>query len=312
MRYVLEGSVRRSVDSILIVVHLTDTAHGTVLWSEKYQVEPKNIFAVQDTIERRIAGSLSVRLTNVELANAAAKMPGSMEAYDLVLRGRDLASRFSRKANSEARSMFEAAIDRDPNYLSAYVGLGRLELTAVTMGWTDSPTEALERAEGLARKVIAIDDTNVGAHVLLGLTYSQQGEYDRALDELRRALQLNPSDVEAYSGLGIALLWAGDVPGAIDALETAVQFQPTSTADQDFHLGTAYLLAGREADAIRVFEHSLDRNSGDPFINAMLAASYAAAGRSSDAKRQADLVRRQFPLVHSADFGSRFRNGEHR
>jgi TolB-like protein/class 3 adenylate cyclase/DNA-binding winged helix-turn-helix (wHTH) protein len=312
VRYVLEGSVRRSVDSILVAVHLTDTARGTVLWSEQYQVEPKNIFAVQDTIKRRIAGSLSIRLTNVELANAAPKVPGSMEAYDLVLRGRDLASRFSRTANSEARSMFEAAIDRDPNYPPAYVGLGRLDLTAVIYGWTDSPSEALERAEGLGRKVIAMDDTNVGAYVLLGLTYSQLGEYDRAIDELRRALQLNRSDVEAYSGLGIALLWAGDVPGAIDALETAVQFQPTSTADQDFHLGTAYLLAGREADAIRVFEHSLDRNSGDPFINAMLAASYAAAGRSSDAKRQADLVRRQFPLVHSADFGSRFRNGEHR
>src|SRR5262249_48062044 len=151
----------------------------------------------QESIKRRIAGSLSVRLTSLELANTATKAPNSLEAYDLVLRGRDLASRSSRMANSRARLMFEAAIDRDPSYLPAYVGLGRLDLTAVINGWTDSPSEALKRAEGLGRKVIATDGTNVGAHVLLGRTYIQQGEYDRALDELQRALQLNPSDVEA-------------------------------------------------------------------------------------------------------------------
>jgi adenylate cyclase len=312
VRYVLEGSVRRSVDSILVAVHLTDTARGTVLWSEQYQVEPKDIFAVQDSIKRRIAASLSVKLASLELASTATKAPSSLEAYDLVLRGRDLASRYSRKATSQARSMFEAAIDRDPNYLPAYVGLGRLDLMAVINGWTDSPSEALERAEGLGRKVIATDGTNVGGHVLLGRTYIQQGEYDRALDELKRALQLNPSDIEAYAGLGIALLWAGDVPGAINALETAVQFQPASTADEEFHLGTAYLLAGRANDAIRVLERSLDRNSGHAYVNAMLAASYAAAGRSADAQRQAELVRRQFPFIGSADFGSLFRNNEHR
>ena len=123
VRYVVEGSVRRAPDRIRVVVSLTDTARGVVLWSERYDTEPKDIFSVQDQITRQISGTLAIRVTNLELASSAAKPPNNLEAYDLVLQGRALQHRLTRSNNARARSLFEQAIKLDPVYAPAYVGL---------------------------------------------------------------------------------------------------------------------------------------------------------------------------------------------
>ncbi len=308
VRYIVEGSVRRSPDQIRVTVRLTDAAKGALLWSEQYDAQPKDLFAVQDDITRRIAGALAVRVSSLELARAATKPPSSLEAYDLVLRGRDLLSRVTRSANSEARGDLERAIELDPNYAPALVGLGVADLNAVTQGWTADPVAALQRAEGLGQKAVALDERSDGAHVLLGRIYLQRGEYDRAVDQLKRAVELNSSDPDGYGGLGGALLWTGDIDGAIKALETAAQLEPALSTTDAFHLGTAYLLAGRTEDSIRTLERSLIRNKGNQFTNVLLAAAYAEAGRMDDARRQAATVRQLFAFFDSGDFGSLFRN----
>ena len=123
-RYLVEGSVRRSPDRLRISVQLADASNGTLLWSRQYDEEPKDIFSIEDNITRRIAGALAVKLTRLEQARSAAKPPSNLEAYDLVLRGRALMARHTRSANVEARSLFQRAIDIDPSYAAAYVGLG--------------------------------------------------------------------------------------------------------------------------------------------------------------------------------------------
>jgi adenylate cyclase len=294
VRYVLEGSVRRSAERIRVSVSLTDTSRSELLWSEKYDPEPKDIFAVQDQITRRISGALAIRVTSLEVARSAAKPPSNLQAYDLVLRGRDRLSRFSRSDNALARDLFERAIELDPNYASAYIGLGHVDLDSVTEGWTQEPSETLERAESLTRKAVGLDDLSSAAHALLGQIFVHFGDYDRALDELKRAIALNGSDAEAYKGLLSVLLWRGDISGAIAAGEVLVQFDP-ELSGYSFHLATAYVLADRGADAIRILEPSLDRNRADSEMNIMLAAAYAQAGRQEEAARQADLVRQHFP-----------------
>ena len=312
VRYVVEGSVRRSQDRVRVSVGLTDTARGAVLWSEKYDVEPKEIFSVQDQITRRISGALAVRVTSLELAMSAAKPPDNLEAYDLVLRGRDLLIRLTRPANAEARSLFETAIKLDPNYAPAYVGLGHVNLNAVSHGWTPDPNEALERAETLARKAIGLDDLNPGGHALLGSAAVRFGDYDRALDALKRAIELNASDADAYRGLLQVLLWRGDTEGAIAAAQLLRQFQPNISVADAFYLGTAYVLADRGADAVRVLEPAVERNPGPLFGNLMLVAAYAAAGRQQEAERQAQLVQQRFPGRSLREFGSLLRESEQR
>ena len=312
MGYIAEGSVRRTQERIRIAVRLTDAARGTLVWADQYDAEPDSVFAIQDNITRQITGALAVRLTNEEQARAAAKPPSSLEVYDLVLRGRDLMSRLNRKAASDARVMFERAIELNPNYGPAYVGLGRVDLSAVALGWTPDPAGALQRAESLARTAIGSDEFNPAAHVLLGRAYARLGEYDRALEALRRAMAMNSSDPDCYAGLGDALLWSGDVDGAIKALETAVLLDPKLSTEDLFNLGAAYFLAGQDAAAIQTLERTVARNDGNAYVHAMLAAVQADAGLREDAARSLAEVRRTTPYFDTATFGSLLRNPDHR
>ena len=310
VRYIVDGSIRRSPERIRISIRLSAAAAGTLLWSEQYDFAPKDIFSVQDDITRRIAGTLVSRLTDLELTKAATKPPSSLEAYDAVLRGRDLVGRLNRIANSQARALFNQAIELDPGYAPAYIGLGQVELAGVAQGWTGDPEAALQRAETLGQKAIAIDPASAGAHALLGSTYIRYADYDRALDEMRRAVMLNNSDPNAYAGLATALLWDGDVDGSVKAFETASKLGLDFTVKDSFDLGIAYLLSDRSADAIRTLERSLERSKTDPYSNAILAAAYAAAGRQADAAREATTVRSIDPRFDSGDFGSLFRKAE--
>ena len=263
VQYLVEGSVRRSPERIRIAVRLTDLRRGILLWSDSYDVSAANMFATQDEITARIAGALSVKLTNLEQARAASKAASDMEAYDFVLRGRELLTRLNRTAYSQARTMFERAIALDPRHAAAYVGLGRVDLSAVALGWTADPEEALKRAESLARKAISLDEFSPAAHVLLGRTYARMGQYERAVEVLKRAVALNPSDPDSHAGLGDALLWSGEPADAIKSLEAAISIDPRLSAEDLFSLGAAYFIDGRAADSARVFERATTRKEGN-------------------------------------------------
>lgn len=308
VRYVVEGSIRRSPERVRVSATLTDTERGTLLWSHRMEVEPKDYFAVQDQIARQVSGALAIRVTDLELSRLAAKPPNDLEAYELVLRGRDLLSRGMRSNNAQARSMFERAVQRDPNYAPAFVGLGRVDLASATQGWTPTPIEVLRRAESRARKAIELDDLSSGAHSLMGRVALYLGDHERAMVELRRAIDLNGSDAEALSGLLGVLLFNGDAKGAVSAGETLAAFQANLTSVEAFHLGTAYILVNRASDAVRLLENAVDRNRADMYTHVALAMAYTEAGRRSEAERQAAIIRERFPTFSREEFGSLLRD----
>jgi len=304
VRYVVEGSVRRSQQQVRVSVSLTDTAHGVLLWSDTYDSESGEILSLQDRITLNIAGSLANQVTSFELARSEAKPPTNLAAYDLVLQGRNLHSRARRDDNAQARTLFERATELDPNYAAAYVGLGWVDITAMTHGWTATPRAALDRAESYARKALELDDFSPGAHSLLGTVALYLGDYERALNELNRAIDINGSDTKAYGSLVAVRLWTGDIQGAIAAAELLIQLQPVMTPVDVFNLATAYLLADRGSDAVRILEQARDRNAINAFGNIILAAAYAQTGREAEAERQVEIVHRQFPVFSRQDFGS--------
>ena len=314
VRYILEGSVRRAADRIRADIRLTDAAVGAVLWSETYDAEAKDVFAVQDDITRRIAGSLAVRLNTLAVANNAAKPVANLEAYDLVQRGRERLSHSSRSANNEARELFERAVALEPDYSPAYVGLGRTDINLLEMGWTQNPQAALARALSRGKKAVALQPDSPTAHALLGRAFIRSGDYDGALAELKRAVALNPSDAEALAGLGDVLVFDGDSTGAISALEDAARFRPVRPASEYFSLGLAYVLGGRAADAVQILEqsNSINTPSDRRFTAAILAAAYALLGRTEDAARTAEAVRQIDPTFDSESFGSLLRRPEDR
>jgi adenylate cyclase len=304
IKYVISGSVRKSSDRIRINVRLSSTENNTLLWSEQYDIEPNQIFNTQDQIIQRIAGTLIHKLTSIQLSKIATKPASSLEAYDLVLRGRDLISHVTRSSNTQARSYFKKAIELDPSYAPAYIGLGQVELNAVTDGWTSDPQKSLEKAENYSLRAIQLDENNSAAYSLLGNIHIHFADYDQALNEMRRAIEANKSDPEGYIGLGTVLLWTGEIPQAINAFETAEQLGPNFSVTDSMTYGIAYFLAKRFTDAERVFKRSLEKNNQHSYSRAMLAATYAKLGKSEAAASEAEAARQLNPSLNHNVFGS--------
>ena len=312
VRYLVDGSVRRVPDRVRVSISLTDTGLGTLLWSETYDAEAKDIFAVQDSITQRIAGSLSARLDTLAIASATAKPPGQLEAYDLVLRGRARLDLVTRVGTSEARTLFERAIALDPNYAAAYVGHGRANVQALEEGWTGDPEGTEARATADAQKAVALEADSPTAHALLGRILARSGNYDAALNELKRALTLNPSDAETLASYGDVLTWAGDAKGAIPYIEEAARFRPNRQSGEYVVLGLAYFLAGRPADAAQVLEQISRRAAPLVWFSVLLAACYAQLERPDDAAREAANVRLLDPSFDPTVAGFLFRRPEDR
>src|SRR5215475_9502309 len=307
VRYLVEGSIRRAADRVRVSTRLTDAQQGTVLWSGQFEKQLKDIFDVEDAITLRVAGTLAANLTRLEQERALAKRPENLDAYDLVLRGRAALLRFSRSENREARQLFEQALRLDPNYAAAYAWLGLAYRYMATLGWTEFPDEMLARAEEVARKALSLDPESIAAYQVLSRVHTVRLQYDLALAETDRALALNPSDSESHAARGDALLWMGRVDEAIAQLEIAFSLNSNLPAADAFALGLAYYLSRRLDDAVRFLERELLRDPDYMYTSVLLAGAYGQLGRTADAERMAEEVRRRLPF-DAQTYGSRLQN----
>jgi len=306
--YVLEGSVQRVASRIRINAQLIDSATGFHLWSEQYNRDVKDIFAVQDEIVHTIVGKFAVEIDSAERQRALQKQTESLMAYDYMLRGMEYLSRRTRSENSQARQMFEKAIDLDPDFASAYVGLGETYQIEVAFGWTEFPIQVLQRAKDLAFKALSLDKSNAAAYSLLGLLYTYEEQYDLAINKLNRAIELNPNDASSLSFRGQVLLWSGRTDDAIHSLETAYRFDPNMLHGNFMFLGIGYYLKGRHDKAIRVLEDGVSRKRDWVGNHIILTAAYAQSDRLADAERQAKEVLRLDPFFEIKNYGTVFRN----
>lgn len=313
VRYLVQGSVRQAEGRTRVSVELSDTAKGTQLWSERYDGEGKEVFEIQDRIVKSIVGTLAVKLTVLEEQRALSKAPESMEAYDLVLRARDLLGHFDRVSNREARTLVARAIQLSPGYAEAYVVLAEAEYDRATMGWVEDPAEAVRRAEGAARRAIALDDPGASsrAHGTLGNLYSLTNNLEAALVEADLAIELNASDARAHSLRSGVLLWLGRIDESIASGEEARRFDPRLSSENGFNLAFAYYLAGRFRDAAATADVVAPRQPDDVFLVALRAAAYAELGETEEARRIAETVRRLDPYFKVELFGTRLVNPAH-
>jgi adenylate cyclase len=137
-RYLLAGSIRRAENRVRVGIELTEAATGRVIWSETYDAEVNDIFAVQANIARRVVGAAAVKLTRFEEERVLAKPTSNLAAYEFVLRGREVFAQETRDDNDEAMELFQRAIDLDPYYADAYAALAKSHYYAVISGWTQS------------------------------------------------------------------------------------------------------------------------------------------------------------------------------
>jgi TolB-like protein/Tfp pilus assembly protein PilF len=307
-RYLLDGSVRRSGDHVRVNVELIEAETGRHLWSEVYDAEPKDIFAVQDEIARRVVGAAAVKLTRLEQDRVLVKPTGSLAAYEYVLRGRERLVNATREENDGAREMFQRAIDLDPNYAAAYASLGNTYFDAAVSGWEEFPNEAVERAETLGQKALTLDPTATGGYRLLAAIQMFRRHYDLALSQIDRSLEVNPSDTESYVQRGAILVFAGKSADAVPWLEAALRFDRANTRAA-VYIGMAYFFLDRYENAVEAFDRALARMHGRlPQLqaHAILAATYAEIGRDPDAAGERGIISRLAPFFSAERFAGQF------
>ncbi|MGA8196001.1 MAG: adenylate/guanylate cyclase domain-containing protein [Acetobacteraceae bacterium] len=307
-RYLLNGSIRRDGNRVRVGTELTEAPTGRLVWSENYDSETGDIFAVQDNVARHVVGAAAVKLTRFEQELVQTKPTNSLAAYEYVLRGRDLLSHATRESNDEASELFQRAIDLDPNYADAYAALGGSQYEAVVSGWTEFRNEELERAQALSRKALAIDPATTRAYGVLAFVDMYRKEYALAIAQIDRALEINPSDPDNYSYRGAVLVWQGRAAEALPWLEAALRFDRASgfTAER---LCMAYYLLQRYGEAVDACDRALSSNPGRNTLmltHPMLAAAYAEQGQPQQAAAERGAALRLWPLLDAETYAAQF------
>jgi TolB-like protein/DNA-binding winged helix-turn-helix (wHTH) protein len=305
VRYQVEGSVRQTGDRVRVNAQLVD-ANGQVLWSASFDEALADVFALQDKITTQIAGTLAIRVRQIEQRRVFTKPTESLEAYDFVLRARPALQRPARSTIVEARVLLRRAIALDHNYAAAYAALAETYHVATSMGWAESPTDFLSRAEEMANKALSLNDTDVRARVVRGRIHLFYHRYDEAKAEIDRAIAINPNDANGLAGRGNILMWSGQTDAAIETLELAQRIDPELNAVDRFALSLAYYLKGRYDAAIEQAELNLRKTSGANFSRIVLAAAYAQLGRFEDTARIVTAIQRIDPTFDAREFGTKF------
>ena len=271
----------------------------------------KDIFVVQERIAKQVVGILAIRLTQLEQERAFKKPTDELDAYEHVLRGRNLLRRVERGANLEARYMFEAAMKIDPRYVEAYIGLGWSHMNDFWYGWSEWPDRAIERAKEMAERGIGLDTESASAHALLASVLTFKQEFSEAEREVDLAIKLNPNNALSHAIRGTLMMWSGKAEAAIPSLELALRLDPAPTAWWLLSLGQSYYFLGRYSESIRLLERFGHRFEEDPAPYALLAAAHGQMGHHDQAAEAWSKLRRVSPFFDANIYVGNLANPEH-
>ncbi len=296
VRYVLEGSAQKSGNRVRITAQLIDAITGSHIWSEHYDREIKDIFALQDEITIRIMTAMRIKLTDAFEDRSWMKWgTQNFKAYEKYLQGHNIIMRNTKHDNDSARQFYEEAIALDPDFLLAYVGLGWTHYLDVRFGWSESRAKSLEKAFELAQKALAKDDSIGSAHSLLGSIYLVKLEFEKAIAEAERGVALNPNGAQAIFVLGGILGHAGRWEESVTYAKKAIRLDPVPDIFKHFILGRAYFMLGRYDESIVIWKKALEMNPDYLPAHAFLAACYSSIGRDIEAAAEAKEVIRINP-----------------
>jgi TolB-like protein len=301
VRYVVEGSVRKDGDRVRITAQLNDVATGSHLWAERYDRKLADVFAVQDEITENIVAAIEPQLYAAESFRAQRKPPGSMDAWDLVMRALSHYWRVTRQDHVVAQALLEKAIALDPNYGKALGLLGTSYMFTAHMGWMDMAV-AMPAAERAALAAIRADDEDPWAHNALGHVHLFARRFEDSLAEFETALRLNPNFALAQGYYGLALSYCGRWQEADEAARRAIRLSPRDPYAPVYFGIKAYarFLGGDYEEAIRLSHEAL-RQRGD-FVGAhrVLTSAAGMAGRTELARTALQELRRAQPNVSLA------------
>ncbi|WP_431205378.1 winged helix-turn-helix domain-containing protein [Bradyrhizobium betae] len=288
VRYVLEGSVRRSGDRVRISAQLNDVSTGSHLWAERYDRELADIFAVQDEITEAIVAAIEPQLYAAENFRAQQKPPGSLDAWDLVMRALSHYWRITREDNTAAQALLEQATALDSAYGKALGLLATSHIFGAHMGWADMAA-TVPVAERAALAAVEADREDAWAHHGLAYTYLFRRRFDDALAEFELTLTLNPNFAMAHAFYGVTLCYAGRWQDGDVAARRALRLSPRDPLAAIYCGVAAYAqFIGRNYEASIQLARESMRQRAD-FVGAHRVLT-AAAGMLGDAQLAASAL----------------------
>jgi adenylate cyclase len=255
---VLEGSVRKSGEHLRITVELSDGRTGYQLWSETYDRELTDIFAIQDDITARIISALQLHLDGQETPPAPAQVDA--DVYPLVLRGRFHWNQRSPEGLASAAELLQEATRRAPQYAPAFSALADVYLSQYDYGLL-SWDESTVRARAAATKALELDDDSAAANTSLAHILLHEWQWQAAEQHFQRAIELDPTYTLALHWYALCLTALGRTDEAVKAMQRAQQLDPLSVRI-NADLGMAFIAAGKYEEAVAQEGRALDLDPG--------------------------------------------------
>lgn len=288
VRYVLEGSVRRTGDRVRINAQLVDAITGHHLWAERYDGSTADVFAFQDQVVGQIIAALALELSDDERAAAEGPKAASPEAYEAFLQGRDLHRRKDPEAYPQAIERFETAIELDPNYSPAYAGLAALYWNVILTDWEFVSgvhwAHAFDKVVENVAKAKELNPPSPLAYRVSGALHAQWGDYEKALLEIEQAIELDPNEAESYATKARILNASGRAKEAEAFARLAIRLNPHQEAEYLSPLGRALLHQKKYAEAAEVFEKVVAEFE-DPWLDYdSLVSTYGHLGEVKKAR----------------------------
>jgi adenylate cyclase len=296
VRYIMEGSVRREGQRVRVTAQLIEAATGNHLFSERYDRELKEIFATQDEITIAVLRALRVALTSGEQARLIGRGTKNLDAYLKAIQANEQFLQMDRQGSVKAKEFAQEAIALDPKYAFPYAVLANAHMLDVWFRFSESPEESMKLADEAAHKALELDETDFLTQIALRNLYVMQRKHDEAIACAERALELGPGAARAQHAMGIALYFACIFNEAIPFFEEPIRLDPYPPSTSFRALGTAYGAVGRNKEALKLLEKSLQTNPNDIFAHLSLAALLMELDREEEARAETREVLRLHPM----------------
>lgn len=248
VRYVLEGSARRSGNTIRINAQLIDALSGNHIWAQKYDRDLGAIFELQDEITNEVTSRLASNIVEAEFLNYTKRGTRSVEAYDYFLRGWQAVQVINPKSNAKAEQLFQKAIEADSGYARAIAGLALTKGNNIRFGWGSD--EKIKDAIGLVEKAIDLDPEDWLTHRTKAALLCYQGDFDEAIEAYEQALSRGPSNPNTLISLAFSHALAGNGPDAVRYSKTAMRLNPYPPPWYYSFQGISYYIDGQFEKAI--------------------------------------------------------------